>query len=318
MVVRDLSKVADALPGSASRNGLQLISASVGGETGLQAFLSPDRYDADAVVQLAAACGARILYMDLDHFDANEFDVLFADEEDEPTLPTDDGTRGSIPAALRQQADELLAAARRRTDALEAVRIAFVVEGVVHEWQLSAAWADDLHAQHASLTDELQQAHHEQSESDEPDPLEVKRIAGLLQQMPTVISASSHSLRCAAAEEAFPPPNGNDDWRHRRLLQQALTLAQQAIQKDAADIYRTIENALDDTAARLLNQGALDDVHDAPARRILVTDFLTELTGGHRPKPRTVTLLLGRPAVKEFLAQQKSAAKNEAQQALPL
>ncbi|MFE2533694.1 hypothetical protein [Streptomyces sp. NPDC059371] len=146
----------------------------------------------------------------------------------------------------------------------------------------------------------------------------MKRIAGLLQQMPAVISAGSHSLRCAAAEEAFPPLNGNDDWRHRRLLQQALALAQQAIQKDAADIYRTIENALDDTAARLLNQGILDDVHDAPARRILVTDFLTELTGGHRPKPRTVTLLLGRPAVKEFLAQQKSAAKSEAQQALPL
>ncbi|MFE2533690.1 hypothetical protein [Streptomyces sp. NPDC059371] len=139
MVVRDLRKVADALPGSASRNGLQLISASVGGETGLQAFLSPDRYDVDAVVRLAAACGARILYMDLDHFDANEFDVLFADEEDEPILPTGDGVQGSVPAALRQRADKLLADARRRADALEAVRIAFVVEGVVHEWQLSAA-----------------------------------------------------------------------------------------------------------------------------------------------------------------------------------
>ncbi|WRZ87767.1 hypothetical protein OHB54_00865 [Streptomyces sp. NBC_01007] len=318
MVVRDLRKVADVLPGSASRHGLQLISASVDGDTGLQAFLSPDQYDADAVAQLAAACGARILYVDLDHFDANEFDVVPADEEDEPMLTAGDGADDDVPAALRQRADELVAAARRRTGALEAVRIAFVVEGVVHEWQMSAAWADDLHAQHASLMDELQQARHEQPGLDGPDPLEVERIAGLLQKMPAIISAGSHSLRREAADEAFPPPNGDDDWRHRRLIQQSLTLAQQAIQRDAADIYRTIENALDDTAARLLDQGVLDDVHDAPARRIFTTDFLTELTGGHRPKPRTVTLLLGRPAVKDFLTKQKNAAKSRAQQALPL
>jgi hypothetical protein len=317
VVVPDLRKVADALPESASRHGLQLISASVDGDTGLQAFLSPDQYDADAVAQLAAACGARILYVDLDHFDANEFNIVPAHEEDEPILLASDGADNDIPAAMRQRADELLTAARPRTGALEAVRIAFVVEGVVHEWQMSATWADDLHARHASLMDDLQQARYEQPALDEPDPLEVKRIADLLQKMPAIISAGSHSLQRDAADEAFPPPN-DDDWHHRRLIQQSLALAQQAIQKDAADIYRTIENALDDTAARLLDQGILDDVHDAPARRIVTTDFLTEVTGGHRPKPRTVTLLLGRPAVKDFLTKQKNAAKSRAQQALPL
>ncbi|WP_406326525.1 hypothetical protein [Streptomyces sp. NBC_00203] len=317
-MTRDLRKVADALPGAASRHGLQLISASVGGADGLRAALSPDQYDAEAVAQLAAACGARILYGDLDHFDAGEFDVFPADDEDEPALLTGDSADNGVPAALRQRADKLLAAARRHADALEAVRIAFVVEGVVHEWEMSAAWADDLNAQHEVLMDDLQQARYERPEADEPDPLDVKRLAGLLQKMPAIISAGTFSQRRDAAEEAFPPPNGDDDWHHRRLLQQALTLAQQAIAQDAADIYRTIENALDDTAARLLSQGILDDVHDAPARRIVTTDFLTELTGGHRPKPRTVTLLLGRPAVKDFLTTQKAAAKIQTQQALPL
>jgi hypothetical protein len=316
-VARDLRKVADALPGLASRHGLQLISASVGRANGLRAVLSPEQYDAEAVAQLAAGCGARILYGDLDYFDADEFDVFPTDDEGEPALLTGDGADDGVPAVLHERADRLLAAARRRAGALEAVRIAFVVEGVVHEWGVSAAWADDLNMQHELLMGDLQQARYERPELDEPDPLDVERIAGLLQKMPAVISGS-HSQRRDAADEAFPPPNGDDDWRHRRLLQQALARAQQAIGQDAADIYRTIENALDDTAARLLSQGALDDVHDAPARRIVTTDFLTELTGGHRPKPRTVTLLLGRPAVKDFLTAQKAAAKMQAQQALPL
>lgn len=114
MVARDLRKVADALPESASRNGLQLISASVGGDTGLRAHLSSDQYDADAVAQLAAACGARILYVDLEHFDANEVDVFPADEEDESLLPAGDGSAGDDSAVLRRRADELLTAARRR------------------------------------------------------------------------------------------------------------------------------------------------------------------------------------------------------------
>ncbi|WP_328443436.1 hypothetical protein OG780_44120 [Streptomyces sp. NBC_00386] len=312
--------MADALPGAASRHGLQLISASVGGDAGLRAVLSPDRYDTEAVAQLAAACGARVLYGDLDHFDADEFDVLPADDEDEDELALlmGDGADGGVPAALRERADRLLTAARRRAGALDAVRITFVVEGVVHEWEMSAAWADALDAQREVLMDDLQEARFERPEADEPDPLDVERIAGLLQKMPAVISAGTHSQRRDAATEAFPAPNGDDDWCHHRLIQQALALAQQAIAQDAADLYRTIENTLDDTATRLIGQGVLDDVHDAPARRIVTTDFLTELTGGHRPKPRTVTLLLGQPAVKDFLAAQKAAAKVQAQQALPL
>ncbi|MBK3571101.1 hypothetical protein [Streptomyces sp. MBT62] len=43
VVASDLHKVADALPGLASRHGLQLISASVDGDTGLRAVLQPDR-----------------------------------------------------------------------------------------------------------------------------------------------------------------------------------------------------------------------------------------------------------------------------------
>lgn len=313
----DLRALADALAELASEHGLRLISASVGGDSGLRAALGTDRYDAGAVAELAAACGARILYGDLDHFDANEFMFLpdaGQDEAGDAASVAGDG----VPAALRQRADALLAAAQRRDGQVEAVRLAFVVQGVVHEWEVCAAWADDLHGRWEVLVDDIDQARPAQPELDAPDPGEVERIAGLLQKMPAIISAGSHSQRREAAAEAFPAPDGEDDWLHHRLLQQALALAQQAIQQDAARAYRTIEDTLDETAARLLEQGVLDDVHDAPARRIVTTDFLTELTGGHRPKPRTVTLLLGRPAVKDFLAGQKATAKRQAQPVLPL
>ncbi|MBK3571100.1 hypothetical protein JHN47_46345, partial [Streptomyces sp. MBT62] len=223
-----------------------------------------------------------------------------------------------VPPELRKRADTLRAAARRHDGEAEAVRIAFVVEGVVHEWEVSAAWAGDLYARWGVLSDDIDQAQPPRPEPDALDPGEVKRIAALLQKMPAIISAGSYGQRREAAEEAFPTPGGEDDWRHHRLLQQALSLAQQAIQQDGADAYRIIENTLDETAAQLLEQGVLDDVHDAPARRIVTTDFLTTLTGGHRPKPRTVTLLLGRPAVKDFLTVQKTAVKHQAQPALPL
>ncbi|WOX15522.1 hypothetical protein [Streptomyces sp. N50] len=317
MVASDLRKVADALPELASRHGLQLISASVGGDTGLRAVLGEDRYDADAIAHLAAACGARILYWDLDHFDADEFAVLPVDGQDsegDPAPTTDNG----VPPALRKRTDTLLAAAQRHDGEVEALRVAFVVESVIHEWEVSAAWAGDLHGRWEVLSDDIEQAQPARAELDVPDPAEVERIAGLLQKMQAVVSAGSYGQRREAAAEAFPAPGGEDDWLHHRLLQQALALAQQAIQQDAADAYRTIENTLDETAVRLLEQGVLDDVHDAPARRIVTTDFLTELTGGHRPKPRTVTLLLGRPAIKDFLATQKAAAKHQIQPVLPL
>lgn len=312
----ELRALVDALPELASRHGLQLISASVGAEAGLRAALGTDRYDTGAVAQLAAACGARILYWGLDHFDAHEFAVPATAEDDSSESASVAGV--GVPAALRKRADALLAAAQRRDGEVEAVRLAFVVEGVVHAWEMSAAWADDLHGRWEVLADDIDEARPAQPESDTPDPREVERIAGLLRKMPALICASSYGQRREAAAEAFPAPRGEDGWLHHRLLQQALVLAQQGIQQDAADAYRTIESTLDETAARLLEQGVLTDVHDAPARRIVTADFLTELTGGHRPKPRTVTLLMSRPAIKDFLTAQKAAAKHQAQPALPL
>ncbi|MEU3430546.1 hypothetical protein [Streptomyces gardneri] len=314
----DLRKVVDALPELATRHGLQLVSASVGGATGLRAALDEGDYDADGVAQLAAVCGARVLYWDLDRLDADEF-VLLAKDGDESEGDPALVARSDVPVALRQRADTLLTAARRHDGDVEAVRIAFVVEGVVHEWEVSASWAVDLRGRWEVLSDDIDQTRPEpELPLDEPDPLEVERIAGLLQKMPTVISAGSHGQRSEAAAEAFPAPDGNGDWLHHRLLRQALARAQQGIQQDAVAAYKVVEDTLDETAAQLLEKHVLDDVHDAPARRIVTTDFLTELTGGHRPKPRTVTLLLSRPAVKDFLTTQKAAAKQQTQAVLPL
>ncbi|MFG3105066.1 hypothetical protein ACGFZL_31740 [Streptomyces sp. NPDC048182] len=318
MGVSDLRKVVEALPGLAARHGLQLISASVSGDTALRAVLGEGDYDAGGMAQLAAACGARVLYWDRDHLDADEFVLLPTDgeeSEDDSAL----AGRGDVSAALRKRADTLLAAARRQDGEVEAVRLAFVVESVVHEWEVSASWAGDLHERWEVLSEDIAQERPEPAfRADEPDPREVERIAGLLQKTPAIISAGSFGERIDAVAEAFPPPGGDGDWLHQRLLRQALARAQQAIAQDAVAAYRAIENALDETAARLLEQQVLDDVHDAPARRIVTTDFLTELTGGHRPKPRTVTLLLSRPAIKDFLTAQKATAKQQAQATLPM
>ncbi|MFE1908456.1 hypothetical protein ACFW96_33080 [Streptomyces gardneri] len=108
----DPRKVVDALPELAARHGLQLVAASVGGETGLRAALGEGDYDADGVAQLAAVCGARVLYWDLDRLDADEF-VLLAKDGDESEGDPALVARSDVPAALRQRADTLLTAARR-------------------------------------------------------------------------------------------------------------------------------------------------------------------------------------------------------------
>ena len=174
MGAADLRKVVDALPESATRHGLQLISASVGGETGLRAALREGDFDADGVAQLAAVCGARILYWDLDRLDADEFVLLATGEEeseDDPALVA----RSEAPVAPRQRADTLLAAAHEGD--VEAVRIAFVVEGVVHDWEVSASWAGDLRGRWEALSDDIDQARPEpEFQLDEPDPHEVERM----------------------------------------------------------------------------------------------------------------------------------------------
>ncbi|MFE5484047.1 hypothetical protein [Streptomyces sp. NPDC056527] len=210
MGASDLRKVVDALPELATRHGLQLISASVGGKTGLRAALGEGDYDADGVAQLAAACKARILYWDLDHLDADEFILPATGGEEENGGDPAPVARSEVPLALRQRADTLLAAARRHDGDVEAVRIAFVVEGVVHQWEVSASWAFDLRGRWEVLGDDIDQACPEpEFQLDEPDPREVERIAGLLRTMPAVISATSFGQRSEAAAEAFPAPGGD-------------------------------------------------------------------------------------------------------------
>ncbi|GGV20066.1 hypothetical protein GCM10010260_70160 [Streptomyces filipinensis] len=70
----------------------------------------------------------------------------------------------------------------------------------------------------------------------------------------------------------FAAPDGEHGRLHHRLLRQALSLARQDFRQDAARACRGIEDALDESAARLIEHGVLDDVHDAPARRIVTTD----------------------------------------------
>ncbi|MFE2559686.1 hypothetical protein ACFXGT_27390 [Streptomyces sp. NPDC059352] len=133
MGASDLRKVVDALPELTTRHGQQPISTSVNGETGLRAALGEGHYDADSAAQPATVSGARILYWDLDHL-ADEF-VLLAKDGDEREGEGDPAlaARSDVPVELRQRADTLLAAARRHDGDVEAVRIAFAVEGVVHE-----------------------------------------------------------------------------------------------------------------------------------------------------------------------------------------
>ncbi|MEV6758262.1 hypothetical protein [Streptomyces sp. NPDC051214] len=308
----DLRKVVDSLPALASLHGLHLIPASVG-STGPHAVLSEAIYDCPAFARLAADCGARILYWDVEHFDAGEF-------TDSPALQASSshplaGTPAPPPG---RQSSGLLAAAKRHDGDVEKVQVAFVIDGVIHTWTATAPWAEQLHEQWEAHLDThrapVQPLYQERAE---PDPVEAARIAAQLRTMPAVIRGS-FSQRHDLAAATFPPADGQNEWDHRRLLRSALSLAHQAIQDDADHAYQEIEQHLDDTAAQLLRQNILNDAYDAPARRIVTTDFLTELTGGHKPKTRTVTLLLGRPAIKEFITAQKSAVPAPAQSALPL
>ncbi|MFE5010041.1 hypothetical protein ACFRJ3_36330 [Streptomyces sp. NPDC056696] len=269
--------------------------------------LEPQDITLGAFCGLAGALGARVLYQDIEEFDADDFTLIpraLADDsgQDPEELLDEDARRGLI--SVRSQA-------RPHHGRICSVEACFVHNGVAHIWQATAPWHDELAAEWLDFLALKEHAEGERREQEEDPAAEEARQAAMTQQLRDLAefrSARTATARREIAERLFPDPD--DGYHHSWRLRHVLANAHAAVQLDAKAVYEDFENRLDELADELLASALLDHVHGAGPRRIRAADFLTQRSGGYPPPVRTLTLLLGRPQLK--------AVKVPAQDALPL
>ncbi|MET8275103.1 hypothetical protein [Streptomyces sp. NPDC005096] len=259
--------------------------------------LDSDDMTLEDFCRTAANLGIRVLYQEVDTFDADEFAVL-------PALPLTAGPDSDLPdpeaaldSAERKDLAALRAAARRHHGQTAGIELCFVADSVAHFWSDSAPWWDDLAEQWDDFTSLLQHTREEQEQQAEAAEqidaqAEIARMTDTLAALPAFRSATNHATRRAVASDAFPD---SDDEPHHSgyLLRQAVAAASDRVQADALAAYRDVEKRIDEIAEKLAASDALADATTQPTRRIKAADFLTTLTGGYPPNTRTVTLLLG-------------------------
>ncbi|MFB7609861.1 hypothetical protein [Streptomyces gardneri] len=261
-------------------------------------LLDADCMALEDFLRTALTLGIRVLYQDIECFDADEFAVLpvaaaAVDDEDLPD-PEEE-----LDAAERKQLAALRAAARLRHGQLAAVRLCFVADSVAHFWSAAASWWEELDDQWDDFTLLLQQARRDRREqvqaAEQVDTqAEAERMAAVLATLPAFRAARNQAARRAVATDTFPD---SDVPPISYLLSRVVTVAAGRVEADAAAAWRDVEERIAEVAGELAASGVLEDATTAPTRRIKAADFLTSLTGGFPPPTRTLTLLLGHPAL---------------------
>jgi hypothetical protein len=251
---------------------------------GFIALLDDHDMVAASFCDLAAAAGARLLYLEADPFDAEtHFEIL---EEDDGRLAA---PQDAAVSALRQKA-------ARYNGRIGELALGFAVEGVLHYWITNAPWYVDL----ATRVEELESKADliDQGMPEAEAQAMITRLAAELLTMPEFRSAATAAQRhriarsqhteIAAIETDTRP-------RYRYLALQAIRQAEEQLAAEAEQKYREIEGALGSLAVEFEASPTFRGAGSARARREHAPDFLAAKAGGYPPQTRLLELFLDTP-----------------------
>nr|WP_181393171.1 hypothetical protein [Streptomyces rochei] len=260
-------------------------------------LLTGDEVNAADFIDLAHACGARVLYFDSDVFSAEEFAVL----EDDGLEP-EAGVEDQLSAEAQGELKRLRRAARTRAGETTAVGMCFVAEGLPHYWTEQAAWYTDLQDAWTEFTEQNRLSAQERAQdARERADAEAERIAAELADNPEFRAATKRTHYHGIASSAYPPPVGVDDdgvQEHQRVVRWATSRAIELVEEASRRIYAGYERDLEALADEIVHQNVLADATTVNARTLLVGGFLTAKSGGYPPPKRFVDLLMLKPQLR--------------------
>ncbi|MBT2611415.1 hypothetical protein J7I97_24940 [Streptomyces sp. ISL-87] len=292
----ELEKLIEQVPVWAGEAGLTLLPA-LPEPAGLRVRLEGDEVNAAAFCDLARTCGARILYLLSEAFEAAEFAVLEDDDSD------GDGVEEQLSADARRELERIRRTALTRDGQFTGVFLCFVAEGVAHYWCEVAPWHTELEedwAQFTALNRASQGARAEDAQA--RAAAEVDRIAAELAGNPEFRSAAKRSHHHDIAATAYPPPADADDdqlQEHQRIVRWATSQAIDAVEQAGRRIYAGYERDLNGLAEQIAAAGIVADATTVAARSLLLSVFLTEKSSGYPPPKRFMDLLMLRPPLRK-------------------
>lgn len=272
----------------AEANNLVVVSRMLtdpgGSEPGWTVALDGDDIDLSGFCELAAAAGARLLYLRTELFDSAHDDLGVEDDIlDDPKITAKVST-------LRRKAS----AFDGRLPSLEA---AFVIQGVVHFWAVEAAWYAKLFNEGERIAEEADEARGVGGWRALP-PAEhkalVERVAGELLAIPEFRVAPSRAKRFTVAKALHPEvaeAYSDISSRKRSAMVDAVDNASSRAEVEGERAYAELEKRLPELAIEL-SEGPRFWKGSAQLRKERTKDFLAEKTGGYRPSSRIVELLL--------------------------
>ncbi|SMD24486.1 hypothetical protein [Lentzea albidocapillata] len=270
----DLGKLLNIVWDYAREKDLIVLSATI--DTGDVVSLTADKLTMEEVVDAAAACGAKVIYLRA------------------PVAET-----GPVAAELpcgTNEDEALRAAVRRLSGWVSELELGFAHGGVVHVWSKTAPWFDAWDELTAASSDVAVRNRDELDLDVDGDGMtdeQVQHWSTVLAEDPAFRRACLPAEREACANglpELVKALRASAPWQRGGIVNHAITKVREGAETHAA----SLKQRLDEFAADLLNDPEFHAIAAATARKRFATDWMTDRAEGFRLPRWFIDDLVGR------------------------
>ena len=246
--------------------------------------LGIDDLTAEDFIKLAAAAGARILYVRAEPFDADTYlDLEFFD--DDSFVGAVGWSSGGELARIREQSQHF-------NGRIGAVELGFAMNGVLHRWTATEEWHHQFTAMVGQVPEVERGGGFTLRDWTAQEQTAADRVADELSDLAS-FRAASYTGRGGVAREEHPQIAAwEGDPRLQPLAQATVFKAGYRVQEQAERAHRAMEENLPELAAQFAATAAWQNAGSARARREHARDFLTAQAGGYPATTRLLELFL--------------------------
>lgn len=279
----ELTPLAERITQLARARKLKMVPAvPIAGQAG-KVLLEADDISTEDFLDLAAAAGQKLAYLESSLFEADDLARLDEAAHDE-----------DLDAELRRRITALRTTATRFIGWPAGLEMAFVCEGVIHCWSAEAAWYADFEAEVAAAlpcdADEF-----DEPLSDKDREAVVERLAQELVALPEFKAAGSEGSwrRVARAHLASPDcdPSPLEELPDH-LIYAVTRRAADQVMAETQRRYAGAEQGIHELAQQIAADPLYRTARTAPARKHRVRDHLMAQADGYSPPTRVLDLLL--------------------------
>ena len=280
----ELTPLAGRVAELARSHCLAVVSVVPDSGPGHQVRLGPADMTSEAFVDLAAAAGGKLFYLE-----ASVFDIGDLDELAEPAVEAHD-----LDSATRDRLTELRRIAAGLTGWPTGLQAAFVSDGVVHRWIIGAGWLDDLADELGEIFPDEQVEPVRSLTAPEQSAIIDDLASDLLHLSAFRAAGEQGRRRVARTHLSIPGPTGEQPAREvpEMLVYEAIRAAMDRAAAEEQRHYAAAEQQIPELARLIATEPAYRTARTAAARRHRARDYLLHWADGYPPPTRILDLVL--------------------------